>query len=260
MKIRGLVGLILSFFLCLPVQAEKVDTNIGLSLLFTRVIFHESDEKGVSLQVNNKTDNVYLLQSVIRNVDPNTGLMMEVEHADERATTNEKNPFMITPPLFRFEPKSEVKLLIRRIPSVLLDDKKESVFYISLKAIPIIRSEMNKNNMTISTVINLKLFYRPNALEKWFIEEIPDTKPLTFSVKDGALEISNPTPYWITFDHLAIEGVDLDKNTLRRMLPPLGTVRYTSSVFAKSKSEYSIEWSLLDELGGSTKITQQIIH
>ncbi|HDH9217590.1 TPA: molecular chaperone [Escherichia coli] len=255
-----LLGLMFSCCLCLPAQAEKVDTNIGLSLLFTRVIFHESDEKGVSLQVNNKTDNAYLLQSVIHSVDPNTGLVMEAESLSEDSTLSDKKPFMVTPPLFRFEPKSEIKLLIRRVPSVLLDDKKESVFYISLKAIPIIHSEMNQNNMSISTVINLKLFYRPNALEKWFIEEVPDSEKLTFSIKQGAVEIINPTPYWITFDHLTIEGLNIDKESLRRMLPPLGTVRYVSPALSKNKSEYSIEWSLLDELGGSTKITQQVIH
>ncbi|MFY3788561.1 putative fimbrial chaperone YraI [Providencia manganoxydans] len=260
MRIKGLLGLILSCCLCLPAQAEKVDTNIGLSLLFTRVIFHESDEKGVSLQVNNKTDNTYLLQSVIRDVDPNTGLMMEVENADEPATSSKKKPFMITPPLFRFESKSQINLLIRRVPSVLLDNKKESVFYVSLKAIPIIHSGMNKNNMTISTVINLKLFYRPNSLEKWFIEELSESEKLTFSIKQGALNISNPTPYWITLDHLIIDGSNIDKESLRRMLPPFGTIRYSSPVLSKNKRAYSIEWSLLDELGRSTKIKQQIIH
>lgn len=157
-------------------------------------------------------------------------------------------PFIITPPLARLEMKSELALRIRRNDIPLPYDR-ESVFFISTKSLPV--QQPNDEQMVMTVVSNIKLFYRPIGLAERAVADMASN--LTFSREGQQLIVTNPTPYWMTFSRLSIGNVTLDKQALRLMVPPFGKQTYLFPNNANGK----ITWQLIDEDGWDTPLAQQ---
>jgi len=223
------------------VDARENSPN-GISFYTLRVIYPESSKQGVSLTAYNKSPAAYLMQSWIRPVDLATG---DVDTAWQGTPVM---PFIVTPPLVRFEANSELTLRIRRNDIPLPTDR-ESVFFISMKALP--AQQPNADQMVMTVVSNMKLFYRPNGLAKRAVAE--QAKKLTFSQRGNQLIATNPTPYWLTFSHLEIGGTELPKPGLRRMVPPFGKQTYDFPTSVTGK----VTWQLIDEDGWNTPAAQQ---
>ena len=209
----------------------------GISFYVLRVIYTESEKQGAILKAYNKTSSPYLIESLISPVDQVTG---DVHFKGELP---QKMPFVVTPPLARLESNNELTLRIRRNDVVLPDDR-ESVFYISLKALPVMQPSSEQMVMTV--VSNIKLFYRPESLSKRAVEE--SVSKLRFERKDNLLTAINPTPYWLTFSHLQVGAISLDKGALRVMVPPYGRQSYSVG-----SVKGPISWKLIDEDGWDTK-------
>lgn len=224
-----------------PAQAESKQSP-GIVFYVLRVIYPEGEKQGVTLTAYNKSPAPYLVQSWVRPVDPMTG---DVDLAWQGTPTM---PFIITPPLARLEANGELTLRIRRDDTPLPKDR-ESVFFISMKALPTKQPEGEQMVMTV--VSNIKLFYRPQGLAK---RAVADMAPkLTFSRQGNQLTANNPTPYWLTFSRLAVGGVALDKPALRLMVPPFGKQSYTLPGTTTGK----VTWQLIDEDGWHTPVAQQ---
>ncbi|WP_159566161.1 fimbrial biogenesis chaperone [Budvicia diplopodorum] len=223
------------------VYAEQKDPT-GISFYVLRVIYPESEKGGVTLRAYNKTPNAYLMQSWIRPVDFTTG---DVDLKDDGHTAM---PFIITPPLQRFEPGEELALRIRRAGAELPKDR-ESVYFISMKAIPSQskpKDEQISPQVNLAIVSNMKLFYRPDGLpESGVAGAAPDLK---FSLQGDMLVANNPTPFWLTFSHLSVGGYALDKSQLRLMVPPKGQQQYHLPPGTRG----DVEWQLIDEDGWNT--------
>ncbi|VXC69913.1 Fimbrial chaperone protein [Enterobacterales bacterium 8AC] len=223
--------------------------STGLSFYVLRVIYSESDQKGVTLTVNNKSAAPYLMQSWIRPVDPNTG------DVDLNYSGQQKMPFIVTPPLARLEANSELTLRIRRNGEPLPTDR-ESVFFISMKAVPAKKEATepgDSGQMALTVVSNMKLFYRPAGLAKHAVADV--ASQLQFHREGDTLIANNPTPYWLTFSQLKVGNVELGKPALRLMVPPKGQQRYALPTGANGK----VAWQLIDEDGWDTPVQQQIL-
>lgn len=221
----------------------------GISFYVLRVIYPDSASKGVTLTAYNKSASPYLMQSWVRPMDPRTG-DVELNH-DGQA----KIPFIVTPPLERLEANGELTLRIRRNGEPLPEDR-ESVFFISMKAIPASTNEdpaMRFGKMAITVVSNMKLFYRPDGLAKRAVAEV--ASQLRFRREGNQLIAENPTPYWLTFSRLKVGTTALEKPALRLMVPPKGQQRYTLPTTAKG----NVEWQLIDEDGWDTSANQQAL-
>ncbi|SNY79871.1 molecular chaperone [Enterobacter sp. CC120223-11] len=222
-------------------QAAEENTP-GISFYVLRVIYPEGDKQGVTLTAYNKTPASYLMQSWIRPVDLSTG------DVDLNWKGKPAMPFIVTPPLSRLEANNELVLRIRR-NDVPLPNDRESVFFISMKALPAQKSVGKQMVMTV--VSNIKLFYRPAGLEK---RAVADMAPKLNFTRDGQqLTASNPTPYWLTFSRLSVGNVQLDKPSLRLMVPPFGKQSYTLPASSAGK----ITWQLIDEDGWDTPAEHQ---
>ncbi|WP_425318679.1 fimbrial biogenesis chaperone [Pseudomonas nitroreducens] len=109
-------------------------------------------------------------------------------------------PFVLTPPMFRMEPKAGQNLRLLYTGSGLPQDR-ESVFYLNVLQIPP-RNEAYKDQsqMLIMTRSRLKLFYRPSG-----IVGKPESlgKSLQFAASRqgnaSVIEVSNPTGYFASF-------------------------------------------------------------
>lgn len=226
----------------LPVAEAAEAPASGIAFYVLRVIYPESEKQGVTLTAHNNSTAPYLMQSRVRPVDPATG------GVDLTSPESQAIPFIVTPPLARLEANGELTLRIRRNDAALPADR-ESVFYVSMKALPTRAAAGQKMVMTV--VSNMKLFYRPAGLVK---RAVADMAPkLTFLREGTTLTARNPTPYWLTFSRLSVGGVALEKPALRLMVPPFGSQRYTLPAVATGK----VTWQLIDEDGWDTPVAHQ---
>lgn len=224
-----------------PAQAQHPTTS-GISFYVLRVIYSEADKQGVTLTAINTSAAPYLMQSWVRPVDSNTG------DVDLRWHGSPVMPFIVTPPLARMEANGELVVRIRRTDVPLPQDR-ESVFFVSMKALP--AQQTDGKQMVMTVVSNLKLFYRPAGLSK---RAVADMAPrLTFNRADNRLIANNPTPYWLTFSRLQVGNVTLGKPALRLMVPPFGSQSYVIPTAASGQ----ISWQLIDEDGWDTPVAWQ---
>lgn len=216
----------------------------GITFPLTRVIYPESETGGISFTITNNTDNLYLLQS---RVIPST----------DEAADGEKVPFIVIPPLTRFEPGASVTLLIRQSGKVTEADR-ESLWRLALKTIPAQSEagnggEISGTSLFLALQNNLKLFYRPAALPAMTAEELAGQ--LEFSVHDGMLTVTNPSPYHVTFSELLADGRTVETGS-NKTISPLGTVSYPVGTVGA----HSFSWSVIDEHGGSTDRRERSLH
>ncbi|AHG18374.1 fimbrial chaperone protein [Chania multitudinisentens RB-25] len=220
----------------------------GISFYVLRVIYPASARKGVILTAYNNAAEPYLVQSWIRPVDPLTG------NVDLVDTGTRKMPFIVTPPLARLEAKGQLTLRIRHNGEPLPGDR-ESVFFISMKAIPASQQpapQEKTGQMMLTIVSSMKVFYRPEGLAKRAVADVANQ--LRFRREGDRLVAANPTPYWLTFSRLRVGDVVLPKAQLRLMVPPKGQQSYR----LPKQAVGTVIWQLIDEDGWDTPPEQQL--
>ena len=171
--------------LCLLMTAFSVHAAGGIGLGATRVIY-PADALQTSLSVTNSdAKERYLVNSWVEN---NLG-------------EKDKN-FIVTPPLFVSEAKSENTLRIIYVGQPLPADR-ESIFWMNVKAIPSVdKNTVASNNvLQLAILSRIKLFVRPKNLPMQPEEAV---KQLRFSRSGGYLNLHNPSPYYISTVNLKI--------------------------------------------------------
>lgn len=246
-RLTQVVMLILCSLSALAAAKAVAPESSSISFYVLRVIYPESAKNGATLNVNNKSADPYLMQSWIRPVAPDSG------DVDLNYRGQPKMPFIVTPPLARLEANSELTLRIRRNGEPLPTDR-ESVFFISMKAIPA-KKELSEpaasGQMALTVVSNMKLFYRPAGLATRAVADV--ASQLRFQREGDVLIAENPTPYWLTFSQLQVGDVALGKPALRLMVPPKGQQRYALPAGTNGR----VVWKLIDEDGWDTPVQQQ---
>jgi len=171
--------------LCLLLTSFSAQAAGGIGLGATRVIY-PTDAKQISLSITNSDDKErYLVNSWVEN---NLG--------------SKDKGFIVTPPLFVSEPKSENTLRIIYVGTPLPADR-ESIFWMNVKAIPSVKkSIVDKNNVLHLAVLSrIKLFVRPNNLQ---MQPEDALKQVRFSRSGGHLSIHNPSPYYVSTVNLKV--------------------------------------------------------
>lgn len=208
------------------------DAKGGLRLAQTRVVF-DAAQSDAKITMLNNSPQVYLVQaSVFNTPDPQ----------DVTAS-----PFMVTPPLFRLEPESQHTALVVRLGTTPLPADRESVFYLSLLAIPASSKagepEANMTQAQVSIGIRniIKLFYRPVALP---MNSAAAYSKLTFQQAGGRIEVSNPTPYYVTLAQMTVNKQLLDVSLHDPMIAPFSQQSYP---FTGQGTQ--VEWSAITDFG-----------
>ncbi|CAI2033566.1 Chaperone protein focC precursor [Serratia fonticola] len=160
----------------------------------TRVIY-PSDAKEVSVKINNVGPSPVLLQSWIDNGDPN---------AKPAAI---KVPFVLTPPMNRVEQGKGQTLRISYAGGSLPMDK-ESVFWLNVLEVPAkSEAKTNENRLQMAFRTRIKLFYRPAGLQGNANDAY---KTVTWNTQGGKVQATNPTPFYVNFVNLSVNGKKLD--------------------------------------------------
>ncbi|WP_162473688.1 molecular chaperone [Serratia microhaemolytica] len=217
----------------------------GIGYSFSRVVLM-ADEKATSVSVRNNTDSTYLMQTQIQYADGATGLPLV------KKPEGTQLPFMVLPPLKRVEPHTDLPLRIIAVPAVAarLPKDRESLFFISVKAIPSVtkseKGEEQTGRMVLALVNSIKLFYRPSGLQKQAVEQMAGS--LNFVRQGNKVKVINPSAYFVTFASLSVGGKQLSGEQLRAMVPPMGEQFFDLPTTVGSE----VRWRLIDEYGLTT--------
>ncbi|MGF7458388.1 fimbrial biogenesis chaperone, partial [Providencia rettgeri] len=217
----------------------------------TRVIYPENAKNGVTFNITNNTDKIFLLQSRILEWD-NPKSSDEV--IDNILKKNKKCelPFIVVPPLSRFESEQKMTLHIQMIKDTLPKDR-ESIFSLSLKTIPNQERSDKNNKLIIALQNNIKLFYRPSNL----IEMDSNSKlnSIQFNISEKKLIVKNTTPYYLTLSKLSLNNINLLSNG-DNMIAPFEELNYSSDKTLNN----IIQWQILDDDGRMSEIAERIIN
>lgn len=171
----------------------------GISIQGTRIVYpYGAKQTTVNLSNSSRTDS-FLVQSWVENADG-----------------KKSQDFVATPPLYVSKPQNGNTLRLMYTGGQLPQDR-ESLYYFIAKAIPSVSREATegKNSLILASANRIKLFVRPAGL-KPALAEAPEM--LTFRKSGGQLEISNPSPYYLTLTELKADSQNM--NTV--MVPPKG--------------------------------------
>ncbi|HEC8324306.1 TPA: molecular chaperone [Providencia rettgeri] len=238
------------FLASMNTYAAQLGDKAGIVLESTRVIYPGSATKGITFTVTNRTEQTYLLQS---RVVP--WAAMQSESALAAATPA---PFIVVPPLTRFNPDEALTLRIRLTKHDLPKDR-ESVFGLSLKAIPSQSAPGRASEaeagakMVLALQNNLKLFYRPTEL--MVMSDEARAEALQFTLHGTQLRVYNPTPYYITLSEVITDNQTVELGD-QRMLAPFSTVDFDAPV----SSSTALSWRIIDDDGRSTPRQSQSLH
>jgi fimbrial chaperone protein len=197
----------------------------GISLGQTRVIFNETD-RARTVQIKNSGDKTYLIQSLV-----------QLGQDNQQAA-----PFIVTPPLFRLEPNSRNSLRIMRQNAGKLSQQHESVFYLSVLAIPAKTSELTEQaQLSMGIRFSIKLFYRPAGLT--MSPEEAYCK-LQFTQVANGVRVENPTPYFLTLGQLNINQSAVSFKQHPAMIAPHG-----NQIYPVTSPLAMADWRMITDYG-----------
>lgn len=195
--------------LCLAIPAVHASVVIG----GTRVVF-PAQQGEVTVRLSNESDHPALVEAWIDTGNPNS------------TPDSVSTPFLITPPLFRMEQHKDQSLRILYTQgSQPLPADRESLFWLNVLEIPPKPTGpqySGRNYLQFAIRSRLKLFYRPANLPDDALKA-PDK--LTFKAAAGqgaALEVHNPTPYYVTISNLSLGADSKPSAETSGMIAPFG--------------------------------------
>jgi fimbrial chaperone protein len=168
----------------LAVEASTASASVVMPN--TRVIFDGGAQER-SIQLTNEDQSPSVMQ-------------VWTDSGDEQSTPKTADsPFIVTPPVFRIEPKAGQTVRLVFTGKQLPQDR-ESVFYLNTLQIPSINSAYADQNQMLVVLRNrVKIFYRPAAIEGSPQKAV---EKLAFRVesKAGALKVaaSNASNYYVS--------------------------------------------------------------
>lgn len=225
--LTGLLGVALC---ALPVLAQAAG---GIALQGTRIVY-PLNAKQSTIRVNNssKTD-TFLVQSWV-----------------EGADGNKTRDFVVTPPLYASGPENENTLRLMHVGSPLPTDR-ESLYYFIAKAIPSVdeKAGEGKNVLYVAAANRIKMFVRPAGLKP---DIIVAPAQLTFRKSGNRLDISNPTPYYLTLTEMKAGSQALEVV----MVPPKGQ----ASVPLPAGSGSSVQYRTINDYGALTDLQKKSIN
>lgn len=218
---------------CLWLPQVQAGVNVGT----TRVVYQGKEKEANLSLANTDDDSPYLIQSW-------------VSPYDKRDTSADE--FIITPPLFRLDAKSQNILRIIATDAQSLPKDKESLFFVNVKAIPAVgEKQKSQNVLQIALKTTIKLFYRPVDL-KGSLEET--VRNLEWRVDGGKLSVHNPSGFNVVVSELLVNNIP--NKDLPEVIKPGATLKSSQML----KNGDSIVLSYINEYGSIVKTDPVSAH
>lgn len=215
-----------STLLTLTLIASSLAANAqGIQLGRTRVIYDASKKEASLPLVNTEKELPWLIQSWVMNIDNKT-----------------RAPFIITPPLFRLDPKSEQTLRIMKSDNITKKNI-ESLYYLIVRMIPASDRQDEKNNVLhLIYKTQIKLFYRPEGMDGRAEDACKD---LRFSLSGQQLKIENSSNFHTVFSSLSVGSNKVQAD----MVAPQSNLTLPLSTRGASST---VSWRCINDYGGTT--------
>lgn len=214
-----------TLFTLAMIVTSTVANAEGIQLGRTRVIYDASKKEASLPLVNSEKELPWLIQSWVMNADNKT-----------------RAQFIITPPLFRLDPKSEQTLRIMKSDNITKTNV-ESLYYLVVRMIPASdRQNEQSNVLNIIYKTQIKLFYRPVGLQG----RVDDAcKNLHFSRAEQQLKIENASNFYTVFSSLNVSN----SKVMADLVAPQSSI--TLPLSARSANP-SVSWRCINDYGGET--------
>jgi chaperone protein EcpD len=231
----AMVGLIAMAGIC----AGRSEASVVIG--GTRVVY-PSREKEVTVKLTNESERPALVQ-------------VWLDAGDERSTPDTaKVPFTVAPPIFRMEPGKGQALRVMYTKEPLPTDK-ETLFWINvLEVPPKAENTDGKNLLQFAFRTRIKMLFRPTELTG-DVSTAPDKlrwKLIPGETGKGlALQVSNPTPYYVNFARVAIQAGGHDKgNQGGGMVAPGGSSTFPlKDVESRPSGDVTAAFSVISDYG-----------
>ena len=244
---KKIASTILVMLFPIVVNATELNTttrSYSIVLGASRVVMKSGNE-AYNLPIENKQDYPVLIETTILNEDSET----------------RSDRYIVTPPLFRLDGKQKNSVSIIKANN-RFPEQVESMNWICAKSIPPsegsawIKNDVLKKSgsLNVSILVKncIKLINRPESLED--IKNASYGVELKWSMENGRLIVENPTPYYINFGALSVNG--------QKVTPPVFIKPKTSYTFDKDNVKHNkgkIIWRLIDDNGALTKEYEAVI-
>ncbi|MEX9820298.1 fimbrial biogenesis chaperone [Providencia vermicola] len=237
--VKKIIILIVSFVYYMGSSFANIDITDGLLFSPERIIYKESEKKGVSTMLENANNEAILVQSQI---------IAANEKTLKPLINKESDIFLITPPLHRLDSGVCYSWKIQRVADGNLAKDRESVFYVSLKTIPEV-SDKNTSEFIITPTLYFKMLYRPKAIEELRIDKEVDK--MRFSINKNKLMIKNPSALSITLTSLTIGSYKVPMKLIDDSFPPFSE----NQIELPQSVSGEVTWQALNEYGLITKLS-----
>jgi len=215
---------------------ETVIESYSVELGATRIIYNPATS-GAAVSVSNPNDYPVLVQSAVM--------------TEDKAG---KAPFVVTPPLFRLDPKQQSRLRLVMTGEGAAKDR-ETLYWMCATGIPPELgdawagepAEKKKSSASLDVKIKLsqciKVLVRPDAVKG----KLNDAAPaVTWARKGDKLEANNPSPFYINIKSLDVGGKAV---ALPDYIPPFSSRSYAVPKGAGG----SVMWTYINDYGGVSR-------
>lgn len=236
MKYQGAISLkFITFFLSLIFITQSA--LAGVTISGTRVIF-PGNEREKNVRTTNKSTMPLLVQ-------------VWVDDGGKNDDINKiKVPFTLTPPVYRIDPGKgqSVRLIYNGMP---LPQDRESVFWFNLLEIPPANNAAETTDiLELAFRTRIKIFYRPATLKSGSVQEVEQLKWETI-VPGKGIRVTNPTPYYISFDSAYITSGGVKSPLAVEMIPPFASKEMlVGSKAPRPGKADSVTVRLINDYGG----------
>ncbi|WP_442996148.1 MULTISPECIES: fimbria/pilus periplasmic chaperone [unclassified Serratia (in: enterobacteria)] len=184
----------------------------GMTISGTRIIFPGA-EREKTVRTTNKGNMPLLAQVWVDDGSANDDI------------NSVKVPFTVTPPVYRVEPgKGQSIRLIYN--GMNLPQDRESVFWFNLLEIPPMKDAAKEtDHLELAFRTRIKIFYRPTVLKSSSTNEVDKLKWEIISPAKG-IKVTNPTPYYYSFDSASMTSGDIKYPLNVDMIPPFGSKEF----------------------------------
>lgn len=234
------LGIITFGMLSFAANATQPEVNFasvqyGVILGESRLIY-PMNAVGVAVSVLNPQEYPVLIQSRV---------------FDENKTS--AAPFVVTPPLFRLDPKQQSSLRITKTGDGFSHDK-ESLYWVCVKGIPPKEEELWAGNNIKSdsdsrvgilfrfAIDNcIKLMVRPNELKG---NPTNFAGELKWKIDGKKLIAENPTPFYMNLGKITYDGKEISPH----FVPPKS--KWAFDLPERKTGQMSVSWQIINDQGG----------
>ncbi|TXE24477.1 molecular chaperone [Serratia marcescens] len=260
---RAALALGLTLLAILQAGAARAEGLPGFGLNRSRAVVMADGSKGTQVAALNNSDATYLVENRIYPANGLTGYPQAAPGA--AGVAGAPAPLIVTPPLRRLGPQARLPLRLLVTPGNALPTDRESLFFLSSKAIPSVPPRQagaggaDGPRVVMALQQFIKLYYRPAGLKPHAIFDGDVAGQLQVRLAGGRLRVTNPTPYHIAFGVLSVGGKPVASEALRVLTPPKGEQDYPLPAGAGHAGE-RVTWRVIDEFGLVTDLQTQVLR